>query len=297
VQEAGRRTTSRRELARNERFEDISPELGELDEVAFAEAMEADPDEALGLLADLAGATDERLRALARRLAGKLVVELARSGPARRRSVGKVRRQPYRPDGGDLDIDASVDALAIARAGGAPPDPDELRVRDWVKPGTALCLLVDRSGSMSGRPLATAAVAASAVAFRAPADHSVLAFASDVIVTKSQEVPRPAEQVVNDLLVLRGHGTTDLALAMRAGYAQLERSRAARRIAVLLSDCRATVQGDVRAAAARFDELWVVAPEGDSDDAEELASSVGGRIVTVAGPSGVAEAFAKLAEA
>jgi Mg-chelatase subunit ChlD len=274
----------------------VSPEVGELDEVAFAEALAVDPDEALGLLADLAGATDERLRALARRLAGRLVVELARSGPARQRGIGKVRRVPYRPDGGDLDIDASVDALAIARAGGAPPDPDELRVRGWVKPGTALCLLVDRSGSMSGRPLATAAVAASAVAFRAPADHSVIAFSSDVIVAKSQETPRSAEQIVNDLLVLRGHGTTDLALALRAAHQQLDRSRAARRIAILLSDCRATVQGDVTGAAARFDELWVVAPEGDSVEAEALAASVGARLVTVAGPSDVADAFAQLAE-
>ena len=224
------------------------------------------------------------------------MLELARSGPARRRGIGKMRRMPYRPDGGDLDIDASVDALAVARAGGAPPDPDELRVRDWVRPGTALCLLVDRSGSMGGRPLATAAVAAAAVAYRAPADYSVIAFSSDVIVAKSQETPRAVDQIVNDLLVLRGHGTTDLALALRAAHQQLDRSRAARRIAVLLSDCRATVQGDVVEAAARFDELWVVAPEGDSVEAEALAASVGARIVTVAGPSDVADAFARLTE-
>jgi Mg-chelatase subunit ChlD len=267
-----------------------------LDEDAFDQAMADDADEALGMLADLAGATDERLRALARRLAGRLVVELARTGPTRRRGIGRVQRMPFRPDGGDLDIDASVEALAIARAGGSPPDPDELRVRGWVRPGTALCLLVDRSGSMSGRPLATAAVAASAVAIRAPADHSVLAFASDVIVAKGQETPRPAEQIVNDLLVLRGHGTTDLALALRAARAQLERSRAARRIAVLLSDCRATVEGDVFAAAMQLDELWVVAPEGDSAEAEALAAAVGARVVTVAGPSAVADAFAKLSE-
>ena len=149
---------------------------------------------------------------------------------------------------------------------------------------------------MSGRPLATAAVAASAVAFRAPSDHSVLAFASDVIVVKSQDVARPAEDVVTDLLLLRGHGTTDLALALRAAHAQLERSRSARRIAVLLSDCRATVEGDVVAAAARFDELWVMAPEGDSEEAERLASAVGARIVTVSGPSAVADAFARLTE-
>ena len=65
---------------------------------------------------------------------------------------------------------------------------------------------------------------------------------------------------------------------------------------MLLSDCRATVQGDVTEAAARFDELWIVAPDGDSDDAEALAASVGARLVTVAGPSDVADAFARLAE-
>ena len=38
--EAGRRTTSRRDLGRNERFEDISPEVGVLDEDAFDRAMD-----------------------------------------------------------------------------------------------------------------------------------------------------------------------------------------------------------------------------------------------------------------
>ena len=152
VQRRGRRTTSRRELARHERFDEVSPEVGELDEAAFDEAMDEDPDEALALLADLAGATDERLRALARRLAGRLVVDLATS-PARHAGAASARsqRMPYRPDAGDLDVDASLDALADARGRGAPPDPDELRVRGWSQPGTALCLLVDRSGSMGGR--------------------------------------------------------------------------------------------------------------------------------------------------
>jgi Mg-chelatase subunit ChlD len=205
-----------------------------------------------------------------------------------------VRRARYQPDGGDIDLDASLEPLALARAGGGAVDPDDLRVRAWVKPGTALCLLVDRSGSMGGAPLATAAVAAAAVAMRAPMDHSVLAFAADVIVTKGQDAVRPAEYVVNDLLVLRGHGTTDLARALRAARSQLERSRAARRITVLLSDCRATVRGDVEEAAAALDELWVLAPEGDSEEAEALARAVGAPFVTVSGPSAIPEALSQL---
>src|SRR5690606_22756904 len=62
VAEASRRTISRRDLERNEHFDEVSPEVGELDEDAFRELAEDDLDAALTLLADLTGATDERLR-------------------------------------------------------------------------------------------------------------------------------------------------------------------------------------------------------------------------------------------
>jgi Mg-chelatase subunit ChlD len=294
VSEASRRTTSRRELSRHERFEQVSPEVGMVDEEALDDAMADDADEALALLADMAGATDEKLRALAKRLAGRLMVDLARRGSQRKRGIGAMRRLPYRPDAGDLDLDASAEPLLVARATGSVPDLDELRVRGWVRPGTALALLVDRSGSMGGKPLAASAVAAAAVAWRAPNDYSVSAFAADVVVAKAQDATKAAEAVVNDVLVLRGHGTTDLALALRTAQEQLARSRAARKVTVLLSDCRATVPGDVIGAARALDELWIVAPEGDSEEAEALAASVGARVVTLSGPSSVPDAFARL---
>ena len=74
MQEAGRRTTSRRDLAKHHGFEQISPEVGELDEAAFDDAMDHNPDETLAMLADLTAATDPKLRALAKRLAGRLML-------------------------------------------------------------------------------------------------------------------------------------------------------------------------------------------------------------------------------
>ncbi len=293
VAEAGRRTQSRRDLSRHERFEQVSPEVGMLDEAALGDAMAEDPDEALALLADLTGATDPALRELARRLAGRLFLDIARRGPTRRRGIGRIVEQAYRPDGGDLDLDASMDALAEARARGGAVDPERLRVRGWRRPGLALCLLVDRSGSMGGQPLATAAVAAAAVACRTPDDYSVLAFAKDVVAAKSQDVPKPSERVVTDVLALRGFGTTDVAGALRAAQEQLARSRAGRRMAVLLSDCRATVPGDAAAAARGLDELVIVAPAGDADEARALADAVGARLATVRGPSDVADALTR----
>jgi uncharacterized protein with von Willebrand factor type A (vWA) domain len=173
---------------------------------------------------------------------------------------------------------------------------ERLRIRSWSTPETALCLVVDRSGSMGGKPLAAAAIAAAAVALRNPNNYSVIAFGKDVVAIKGQATDKPSERVVTDLLSLRGHGTTDLAGALRAAGAQLGRTNASRKIAILLSDCRPTVDGDVAAAAAALGELVIIAPEQDSDEAFRFAGERGARIATVAGPSLVVEALAAVLE-
>jgi len=278
-------------MARNERFEQISPEVGELDEQAVEDAMKDDADETLALLADLVAATDPKLRELARRLAGRLMLDVSRRGKVKPRGIGKLAKQKYRPDGGDLDIDASMDAIVESRAANEATDPEGLYLRGWVKPHTALCLLVDRSGSMGGKPLATSAVAAASVAWRAPDDYSVLAFGNDVVVAKSQDASKPSERVVNDVLSLRGFGTTDLAGALLAAGQQLSRTRAGRKVTILLSDCRPTVDGDPVAAAKGLEELVIIAPAGDDEEAKVFAARTGARLVTIDGPSDVPEAI------
>jgi hypothetical protein len=302
VSEARKKTTSRRELERNEQFEELSPEVGELNEEAVEHALEENPDDTMALLADLTGATDPVLRDLARRLAGRLFLDLSKRGPTRPRGVGKLQTRRYQPDGGDIDIDASIDALLMARGAGRAIDPEELRIRSWTTPDTAICLMVDRSGSMGGAPLATSAVAAAAVAWRAPSDYSVLSFGKDVVAAKSQDAMKSNEAVVDAVLALRGFGTTDVVGALQAATEQLSRSRAARKIAVLLSDCRATAHGSgeaesiaqVAAAARRVDELVIIAPEGDAEAAEQLAAATGCKITTVSGPSDAAAALARV---
>jgi len=258
-------------------------------------AWDVSDERVLGLLADMSRATDPALRDLARRLAGRLVVDVARWGPTRQRGIGRIETARFDPDAGDLDLDASTEAIVEARAAGAAIDPERLHVRRWVRPRTALCLLVDRSGSMQGRPLATSAVAAAAAALRCQSqDYSVVAFAGDAVALKSQDGAVPVELVVDRVLTLRGKGTTDLAGALRLAAAQLARSTAGRKVVVVLSDCRATEPGDVAAAAAALDELVVVAPAGDDEDARRLARELGAPIAVVAGPSEVPAAFAHL---
>jgi len=265
-----------------------------LDPDAFAELLDERPDEALSLLADLNGATDERLRNLARALAGRVVIDVARRGVETRRGVGRLRRAPADRAEGDLDLEPSLDSIAAGRALGAPVDPAELVVTAWQRPTTAVCLLVDRSGSMHGERLAAAAVAAAAVVFRSGDDCSVVAFAEDAIVVKGQHEDRSAEDVVGDLLRLRGFGVTDLALALRAARQQLDRSQATRRITIALSDCRVTSGGDAVPDAASLDEVVVLAPEDDVADAQAFAEALGTRWAGLAGPSSVPEALARV---
>lgn len=293
VAEAGRRTVARRELARHARFDEVSPALGRLDEDAFDSLLDDDPDAALALLADLNGATDERLRALARRLSARVVVDVARGGEVRG-GVGRVQTAPMDRAIGDLDVDASLDPIVHARLAGAAPAPAELRVRTWRRPTTAVCLLVDRSGSMHGERLAGAAVTAAAVALRAGTDASVVAFSGDAVVLSAHGEQRPPDQVVADLCRLRGAGVTDVGLALRVAADQLGRSAASRRVAILLSDCRVTNGGDPTEDAAALHELIVLAPAEDHDEAEAFARAVGARWAALPGPSAAPEVLREL---
>jgi Mg-chelatase subunit ChlD len=285
---------SRRDLSASSQFDELSPEVGELDESVVSELLDDDPDELLSLLAEMTHATDVRLRALAKRLAARLLLDLARVQRPEQPGIGRLVAAPYRPDAGDLDLDRSLEGVVAARGGGRLVRPDELVVQAWAQPSTAWCLLVDRSGSMHGRSLATAAMAAAAVAVRADGEYAALSFARDVIAPKAMWEHRSADDVVDRVLALRGHGTTDVAGALWAAAEQFRSASAARRVTVLLSDCRSTEPGDAIAAARSLDELVIVAPADDCDDAVDLADAVGARWTTVDGPSSIVGALSRV---
>lgn len=260
--EAARRTVSRVRLARaHPAFGRVSPGAGRLDPEAFAALEREDPEAALDLVADLARATDPALRRQAERLAARVALRLARGGEPVRHGIGRLAARTGLD--GDLDLDRS-----LARADGAALGADDLVVRGWKAPSRAVCLLVDRSGSMRGAQVMLAAVAAAGVVLglREREDSAVIAFNHEAVVLRGPGSPRSADALVRDLLALRGAGATDLDLALRLARRQLAASRARERVTVLLSDGDATVGGDPLAAAAALDRLHVLGtgttPEG-----------------------------------
>ena len=284
---------SRQQMASVEHFNELSPEVGELDELAMDRLLADNPDEAMSLLITLGDAVDVELRAKARRLAERIVIDIARRGRAVRGKVGRLRSLPLR-DAGDLDIDAAVESLA--ESGGSLVDADQLRVIDWERPDTAVCLVIDRSGSMKGEALASASLASAAVALRAPSSHAIVAFAGDVVVVRSMSTSahQSVDGVVDAVLSLKGHGTTCVAKGLSAAITEHEHSRCGRHLTVLLSDCRDRSIGDAVQLALSLDELVIVAPADDADDAQSFADLVGAALITVDGPRDVARALDEL---
>ncbi|HEY8301635.1 MAG TPA: VWA domain-containing protein [Jatrophihabitans sp.] len=285
---------ARRDLARrHEQFEQVSPQVGELDRRALERALRDNPSAALEMVADLTVATDERLRVQARRLARTIVLDRARTGRSRAPGSARLRAVPA-DRGGDLDIDASIDSIAGARAVGRTPGLDELVARDWGRPDLAVCLVVDASGSMSGARLAAAALTAAACAWRAPREFAVISFAREVSTQRPLTAPLAAGVVVERLLQLRGHGVTALAGALRAAGEQLAPARAQRRLTILLSDCRATDDEDPVPPASALDELVVLAPAEDSAEAAAFAARSGARWEAMADAADAPDALSRL---
>jgi Mg-chelatase subunit ChlD len=289
------RTTGRRELARHPRFAEISPEVGVLDEQAMGRALADDPT-AFQLLAAMTTATDEQLRAAAIRLSARIVLERARTGRASMRGISRLRPVRGAADG-DLDLDASMEGVAAARAEARPVARDDLTTVQWARPRTAFAVVVDRSGSMSGARLASAATVAAACALRAPQEHAVLSFAGTVDVIRALSSDIPPAAVAERLLRLRGHGVTRLAEALRAAQDQLARARARRQVVILLSDCRSTDDDDIVETARALPELVILAPAGDHEQAAHLAGQAGARWAAIEHPLDAAAILDRLLEA
>jgi hypothetical protein len=152
---------------------------------------------------------------------------------------------------------------------------------------------------MKGEAVAMAGLAAAAVVIAGgeSADCSVVAFSARPIVLQSQGRQRPPDDVLADLLTLRGLGTTNLAAALAAAAAQLERAASPDRVAILMSDCLATAGADPLSSLRGVERLHVLGTSLDADSlaaGRALAHRGGGRHTVALHPHDVAPALSSL---
>ncbi|MCL6095962.1 MAG: AAA family ATPase [Actinobacteria bacterium] len=267
ISQAARRTVSRKYLARRfSEFSSLSPRVGTLDEDAAVTMIKNDSTRGIELLCEMANATDRMLAKAARSLATRIFVDMSRSGHDRCRGLHRIDRDHHSLTG-DLDLEGTLETTGGLR----PKSSEDLLTLSWHASRKALCLLLDRSGSMEGNPLALAclATAATLTAGRSRADVAVITFSSEAIVVVPMGSNYSVQSAVNSLLSLRGSGTTDISNAFAAAELQLSRSPCKTKEVVLISDCVATA-GNSPLDSLRGIELLHVINTSYDEDAQNM---------------------------
>lgn len=214
---------------------------------------------------------DPAVRAMAARIAGRLIVPKPRIDSATRRGAGDVASVPYRGSSDDIDLDRTIEVLAERPV----PEDEDIIVRERVRARRSVVLAVDVSGSMKGERVRSAAAAVGALAAELERDAlAVIAFWSDAAVLLDLGKPVRPFELLDTLLRLPARGLTNVAFPLQLAAEQLRRVPERDARVVLLSDCVHNAGPDphpLAAALPRLDVLLDTSGEKDVELGRELA--------------------------
>jgi Mg-chelatase subunit ChlD len=234
---------------------------------------------------------DREVAAMAQRIARRLSIRRRPPDPRPERGAGKLGSVPYRYRSDDIDLDRTIDVLTERPV----PDDTDIVVRERMRSRRAVVLIVDVSGSMRGEKVRTAAATVAALSADLADDQlALVAFWSDAAVLKSLDAHVPAARLLDRLLRVPARGLTNVAFALTAAHAELARSAARRRTAILLSDAVHNAGPDPRVVARSFPQLHVLLQtdgEHDAPLAADMARLGHGRLARVATHRDVAPAL------
>lgn len=238
---------------------------------------------------------DEAGRRRARQIARKLALtQPLRQRRARRASAGTLATMRWRGGTDELDLDATLEAIA----GNPLPTDDDILVRERVRNRRSIVLVVDISGSTKGEQVRTAAATVGAmVGELARDDVAVVAFWSDAaLLVRLGERVGPVT-VLDQLLTLPTQGLTNVAFALEVAARELAGVPPADARVLLLSDCVHNAGPDPRGVAARLPRLDVLVDtsgENDLDLGRDLAIVGRGRCRVIRDHHDVAPALTSI---
>jgi Mg-chelatase subunit ChlD len=227
----------------------------------------------------------------ARQIAAQLAVPRPRRDTGARRGVGELASVRYKGGSDDIDLDRTVEQLVEHPV----PEEDDIIVRERVRTRRSVVLLVDVSGSMRGERIRTAAATVGALAAELDRDDlSVVAFWSDAAMLSHLGQHVPAQQLLEEMLLIPAKGLTNIAFPLQVAATELARVPARDARVVLLSDCVHNAGPDPRPLAARLSRLDVLldtSGEQDEELARELARLGRGRLQRIRAYTDVAPAL------
>jgi Mg-chelatase subunit ChlD len=231
-------------------------------------------------------------QAIARRLSVRRRLRDARA----ERGTGSITSLPYAYRSDDIDLDKTIEMLAERPI---PKDSDVI-VRERTSSRRAVVLIVDVSGSMRGEKLriAAATVAALSADLSGAGDQlALVAFWSDAALLKTLTSPAKSAQLLNTLLRIPARGLTNLGFALSVAHAELSRSAARCRTAIMLTDAVHNAGPDPRVLARRFPALHVLLETDGEHDlplGRDIASLGHGTLTRIATHRDVAPALNRI---
>lgn len=243
-------------------------------------------------------APDREVSRMAQRIARRLAIRRRPRDPRAERGAGKLASVPYRHRSDDIDLDRTIEVLAERPV----PEDTDIVVRERMRSRRAAVLIVDVSGSMRGEKvrIAAATVAALSADLGGGQDGdqlALVAFWSDAALLKPLDTHAAPSTLLDRLLRIPARGLTDVGFGLTVAHAELNRSSARRRTAVLLTDAVHNAGPDPRRIARRFGELHVLCEtdgEHDAPLARDMARLGHGRYAPVATHRDVAPALNRL---
>jgi Mg-chelatase subunit ChlD len=234
---------------------------------------------------------DREVAVMAQRIARRLSIRRRPRDPRAERGAGKLASVPYRYRSDDIDLDRTIEVLTERPV----PDDTDIIVRERMRSRRAVVLIVDVSGSMRGEKVRMAAATVAALSADLVDDQlAVVAFWSDAALLTSLEAHVPAARLLDRLLRIPARGLTNVHFALTVAHAELARSAARRRSAVLLTDAVHNAGPDPRTVATLFPELHVLLQTDGEHDAPlggDLARLGHGRFAPIATHRDVAPAL------
>jgi Mg-chelatase subunit ChlD len=239
---------------------------------------------------------DREVTAMAQRIARRLALRRRARERRAERGAGRPVSVPYRYRSDDIDLDRTIEVLTERPV----PEDTDIVVREPMRTRRDVVLVVDVSGSMKGEKVRIAAATVAALSEEATARGdrlALVAFWSDAALLKPLDAHVPAGRLLDQLLRIPARGLTNVGFALAVAHAELARSPARHRAAVLLSDAVHNAGPDPRPLARRFPRLHVLLEtdgEHDAPLAADLARLGRGGLAAVATHRDVAPALNRL---
>jgi Mg-chelatase subunit ChlD len=200
---------------------------------------------------------DKGIASAAQRIARQLSIRRRAIDPRSERGSGKIASVPYGYRSDDIDLDRTIEVLSEHPI----PEDTDIVVRERMRPKRSVVLIVDVSGSMRGEKIRTTAAAVGALCTDLGENGdqlAIVAFWSDAAVLKSLQSQATSTAMLDRLLRIPAKGLTNVQFGLTVARAELSRSAAPRRTAILLSDAVHNAGPDPRQIARQFPELHVL---------------------------------------